>query len=144
MQNVLFSALHLLGLGVGLGAVYARGRAFRARDLEAAFHADNWWGIASILWVGSGLYRAFGGIEKGSAYYLANHYFHAKMGIFLLVALLELWPMVTLIRLRIQKSRGMAVDPAVLGSFVWINHVELLAVLILPFIAAAMARGYGM
>jgi putative membrane protein len=144
MQNVVFSAVHLLALGVGLGAVYARGRAFRARDLEAAFHADNWWGIASLLWLGSGLYRAFGGIEKGSAYYLANHYFHAKMGLFLLVVLLELWPMVTLIRLRIQKSKGAAVDPEILGRFVRINDLEVIGVVILPFLAAAMARGYGM
>ncbi len=144
MQNVVFSAIHLLGLGVGLGAVYARGRAFRARDLDAAFHADNWWGVASILWLSSGLYRAFGGIEKGTAYYLANHYFHAKMGIFVLVVLLELWPMVTLIRLRIAKAKGQAIDPQVLGRFVLVNDVELAAVVILPFLAAAMARGYGM
>jgi putative membrane protein len=144
MQNVLFSALHLLGLGIGLGAVYARGRAFRARDLEAAFVADNWWGIAAILWLGTGLYRAFGGIEKGSAYYLANHFFHAKMGIFLLLALVELWPMVTLIRMRIAKSRGAAVDPESLGRFVRVNDLEVAGLVILPFLAAAMARGYGM
>jgi len=37
------------------------------------FHADNWYGVAAILWVVTGLLRAYGGLEKGSAYYLENH-----------------------------------------------------------------------
>lgn len=144
MWNAIFSALHVLGLGVGLGAIFARGRALRARDLEATFYADNWWGLASILWISSGLMRAFGGLEKGSQWYLHNHMFHVKMGIFLTLSLLELWPMVTLIRLRIAKAKGQAIDPAILGRFVWINNLEVVGVALIPFVAAMMARGVGM
>src|SRR3989449_11375442 len=54
----LLAALHLLALGVGLGAVWARGRALRdARDasgLRRAFYADTWWGVAALLWIGTG------------------------------------------------------------------------------------------
>src|SRR6266511_1832568 len=49
----LLAALHLLALGIGLGAVWARGRALRdaldASGLRRAFHADAWWGIAAVL-----------------------------------------------------------------------------------------------
>lgn len=42
----LFAALHLLALGVGLGAVWARGRALRGEldeaGLRRAFSADAW------------------------------------------------------------------------------------------------------
>jgi len=44
----LLAAVHLLALGVGLGAVWARGRALQAqRDvpgLRRVFYADTWWG----------------------------------------------------------------------------------------------------
>lgn len=68
------AALHLLALGVGLGAVWARGRALRgeldAQGLLRVFYADTLWGIAAGIWIATGLARAFTGLEKGSAYYL--------------------------------------------------------------------------
>src|ERR1041385_7129951 len=65
----LLAAVHLLALGVGLGAVWARGRALQALldvpALRRVFYADSWWGIAAVLWIDTGLVRAFGGYEKG-------------------------------------------------------------------------------
>ncbi len=66
MLAALFSALHLLTLALGLGGVWARGRALRRGDLPAAFAADAAWGIAALLWLATGLARAFGGLEKGT------------------------------------------------------------------------------
>lgn len=43
------------------------------------FYADNWWGLAALVWIGTGVIRAFGGFEKGSFYYLHNHFFWMKM-----------------------------------------------------------------
>ena len=40
---------------------------------------------------GTGLLRAFAGLEKGSAYYLANSTFHLKIGLFLLILALEIF-----------------------------------------------------
>ena len=69
----LFAAVHLLALGIGLGAIWARARALQGAldtpGLRRAFYADTWWGIAAILWIATGLARAFGGMEKGAAYY---------------------------------------------------------------------------
>ncbi len=81
----LLAAFHLLALGVGLGAVWARGRGLQApldvSGLRRVFSADTWWGVAAFLWIGTGLVRAFGGFEKGSFYYLHNYLFWAKMGL---------------------------------------------------------------
>jgi putative membrane protein len=67
----LFAALHLLALGIGLGAVWARGRGLQGEldeiGLRRVFYADIWWGIAALLWIATGLVRAFGGLEKGAA-----------------------------------------------------------------------------
>ncbi len=73
----LLAAIHLLALGLGFGAVWARGRALRGEldpaGLRRAFYADTWWGVAAVLWIGTGLVRAFGGFEKGSPRRCAGH-----------------------------------------------------------------------
>ena len=108
--SYLLATLHLLLLAIGIAAVYARWRALRdlkiAADLPAVFLADNWYGVAAVGWVVSGLWRAFGGLEKGSEFYLESHWFIGKMGLFALVFLLELLPMITLVRWRIDRRKG--------------------------------------
>jgi len=75
----LLAGFHLLALGIGLGAVWVRGRALSARldavGLRAVFLADNFWGGAAGLWIGTGLWRLLAGLEKDTAYYFHNHLF---------------------------------------------------------------------
>jgi putative membrane protein len=101
------------------------------------------WGIAALLWVGTGLWRWLGGIEKASSYYTGNHVFLAKMGLFVLVVVLELKPMTTLAKWRREVARGGTPDlrdaPA-LGTLSYLQAVILLAMVVA---ATAMARGYG-
>ncbi len=97
----LFATLHLLALGMGLGAIWVRGHALQGNldgeGLRRVFLADTFWGLAALLWIVTGLVRAFGGLEKGSAYYLQNETFLIKMGLLGLILLLEVWPMVMFI-----------------------------------------------
>jgi putative membrane protein len=141
------AASHLLALGIGLGAVWARGRALRNRldgtGLRRVFYVDTWWGIAAMVWIGTGLARAFGGFEKGSAYYLHNHLFWAKMGLLVLILVLELRPMVTLIRWRVQLDRGQQPDTHAAARFAWISFLQAVLVVLMTLAATAMARGYG-
>lgn len=143
----LFAAVHLLALGVGLGAVWARARALTTEldpaGLRRVFYADTWWGIAALLWIGTGLVRAFGGLEKGGAYYLHSHLFQAKMALLILILLLELPPMVTLIRWRIQLARGEQPDTRAASTFARISLLQAGLVVLMVLAATAMARGYG-
>ena len=83
------AALHLLALALGWGGVWARALALRQNarpdQLRWVFYADNAWGLAALLWLSTGLWRAFGGMEKGTAYYLGNWLFLTKMGLFVLI-----------------------------------------------------------
>lgn len=114
MLRLLLAAAHLLALGIGLGSVWARARALdraaRAAltptSLCPVFEADNWWGVAAVLWLVTGLWRALGGAEKAPSYYEHNTVFWAKMGLFAVLLLIESWPMVTLIRWRAALGRG--------------------------------------
>lgn len=141
MLAAFLSALHLLALGIGLGAVYARGRALARRDVPAILFADNWWGVAAILWWVTGLWRAFGGAEKGTDWYLHNPLFHLKLTLFIVANLLELWPMATFIRWRIGLGKGQQPDLSRVPALLTINRIEVALVALLPFVAAMMARG---
>jgi putative membrane protein len=143
----LFAALHLLGLGVGLGAVWARARALRGpldpSGLRRVFYADSWWGVAAALWIGTGLVRVISGLEKGMDYYLQNHVFWGKMALLLAILVLEVAPMVTLIRWRIQLGRGQTPDTRLAGRFASVSYLQALLIILMVLAATAMARGIG-
>lgn len=147
MLSAVVSSLHLLALALGLPAVFLRGRALKgsldAEGLRRLLGADNVWGIAALLWIVTGLLRAFGGLEKGADFYLHSPLFWTKMALFLAVLLLEIRPMATFIRWRIGLGRGEAIDTSAARALYSINHVELAIVVVMVFVASLMARGVG-
>jgi putative membrane protein len=143
----LLAAFHLLALGIGLGAVVTRAFALRspfsASRLPSVFLADTLWGLAALLWFGTGLWRAFGGVEKGTAYYLASDAFWTKMALLAAVLLLEVWPMMTLVRWRAAHSRGQALRLEAAPALARISAIQAALVVAMVFAATAMARGLG-
>src|SRR5215470_13658937 len=139
------AALHYLALAVGFGSVFARG--LRLRDLRRSspndevlarlFRADSAWGIAALFWLGTGLVRVFGGLEKSSAFYLRNGFFLLKMGLFVAVLALEIFPMVTFIRWRTARAKGgVGMASAQLGVLIRLNDLELALVVLITFVAS--------
>jgi putative membrane protein len=147
MLGAILSALHVLALRMGLGGVFARGRALRrivagdASAVKAALLADSFWGVAALLWIATGLLRAFGGIEKSPGFYLYNVFFWIKMALFGLVFSLEAVPLGTMIGWRFALKRGASPDTRGAARLVLLNDAETVLVLLIPFVAAAMARG---
>ena len=140
----MLSAVHVLALALGLGAVFLRGQAL-ARPLDDAgwrrlLAADNAWGIAAGLWIASGLARVFfGGKEPG--FYWRNGFLWLKLALFGLVFFLELTPMVTFMRVRSAQRRRAALPRFSVEAFRRINAAELALVVTIVFVAAFMARG---
>jgi putative membrane protein len=145
MTAWLLATLHLVALGLGLGAVWVRARAFDAGSsgvlLRRALAADNVWGLAALLWISTGLLRAFGGYEKGAAYYLQSDAFLAKVGLLGVILLLEVWPMVTLVGVRIR--RASSIDAVRARAFARISEMQAVLIVVMVFLATAMARGLG-
>ncbi|WP_137806559.1 DUF2214 family protein [Pseudomonas sp. G(2018)] len=140
------AAAHLLTLALGFWAVLVRGTNFRrlaigAGEARSVLIADNLWGISALILLITGGMRAFGGYEKGTDYYLHQPLFHLKMTLFVLILLLEVAPMVTLIKWRVALARGAAIDTGRAMLFARISHVEALLVLLMVIAATGMARG---
>jgi putative membrane protein len=141
------SALHVLALAIGLPALLLRGRALRgqldADGVRRVLAADSAWGIAAVLWVATGLLRAFAGLEKGTQFYLHSSLFWLKMTLFVGVLALEAWPMATFIAWRRRLGRGEAVDTSRTRGLYAVNHAQLVLVVVMVFVASFMARGFG-
>jgi putative membrane protein len=139
----LLSAIHVLTLALGLGAIIARGRAL-ARPLDEAgwkrlLAADNAWGAAAVLWIVSGLGRVFYG-GKSPDFYWRNGLFWLKLTLFGLVFVLETSPMGTFIRARIARRQGQPPPSFPLAPYRAINAIEVALVMLIVFVAAFMAR----
>jgi putative membrane protein len=142
--SALLSAVHVLTLALGLGAIVIRGRAL-ARPLDEAgwqrlLAADNLWGAAAGLWIASGLGRVFFG-GKEPTFYWHNGLFWVKLGLFGLVFALELTPMMTFIRVRSARRRGTALPRFSIEAYRRINQAEVMLVVAIVLVAAFMARG---
>ncbi|WDR34335.1 DUF2214 family protein [Pseudomonas serboccidentalis] len=140
------AAVHLLAFALGFWAVLARGTAFSrlaagVGEARQVLLADNLWGIAALVLLVTGGMRAFGGFEKGTDYYLHQPLFHLKMTLFVLILLIELAPMITLVKWRIALSRGKALDTGRAKLYARISHVEALLLVLMVIAATGMARG---
>lgn len=150
-MRITLAVLHLIALGIGFGAIFVRARAANAlraghAPLKTVLRADSAWGIAFLLWLATGLWRWLGSVEKSASYYTTNHVFLAKMGLLVAILLLEIWPMVTLIRWRVHSARH-TIDVNELGPkgrrIARISDVQLLLLTGMIVAATMMARGYG-
>jgi putative membrane protein len=141
------AAIHLLAFALGFWAVLNRGTAFirlaagtaQARNVLLA---DNLWGISAVILLVTGGMRAFGGYEKGTDYYLHQPLFHLKMTLFVLILLLEIMPMITLIKWRIALGRGKAINIGREKVFARISHSQALLMMLMVVAATGMARGF--
>jgi putative membrane protein len=151
MLRLTLAALHLFALGIGLGGIWGRARALGSHSLDRAtvrraFTADSWWGVAAIFWLVTGLWRLLAGTEKVTSYYTHNTIFMGKMALFVTILLLELWPMITLIRWRAAEGRGREVwqpDQTAAHRISRISYIQVALLLMMLVAAVSMARGYG-
>ncbi|WP_434610014.1 DUF2214 family protein [Pseudomonas sp. R1-7] len=140
------AAIHLLAFALGFWAVLTRGTALRrlaggADVVRNVLVADNVWGLSALVLLVTGGMRAFAGYEKGSDYYLHQPLFHLKMTLFVLILLLEIAPMIALIKWRMALGKGAAIDSSRAGRFARISHLEALLLMLMVVAATGMARG---
>ena len=146
----LLAAIHLSAFGVAFAAIAARNRALRrliasaqAVDLPGVFKADAVWGVSALVLIATGVARAFGGFEKGTAYYLHEPLFHLKMTALVMILLLEVVPMLGLIRWRVAARQQQMPDIGRARTYVRIGHWQAVLLVVIVFAASGMARGIG-
>jgi len=79
-------------------------------------------------------------VGKGSDFYSSNPVFHAKVTIFVLIALVSIYPTIFFIKNRRSSLQVVPLPKPI----VMMVRIELLMVLLLPLLAVLMAQGYGL
>ncbi len=106
---------------------------------------DVIYGIAGLALLGSGILRVlyFG---QGAEFYTHNPIFWWKVGLFIFVGTLSLYPTITYIRWSIPLTKG---DLPIVGSELvarlkLVLNIELVGFALIPLFATFMARGVGL
>jgi putative membrane protein len=110
-----------------------------AETISRTSQIDLWYGILAGAIVIVGFTRAIFA-AKGWAYYEHNAFFWAKIGTFVLIAVLSVPPTLRYIRWQRSGTVPTDIEIAAVRRFLW-GEVALFA--FLPVFAAAMARGFG-
>lgn len=148
MGQAVAAYLHFLSIFLLFALLVLEHRLFKLPlDLERArslVRIDLAYGVAAGAVLVTGLARVFW-YGKGVDYYLANSMFHAKMGLFGLIALLSGFPTFVFLNWRnaLKAGRVPEISPGKAKAVIMVIRLELLLALILPLLAALMARGYG-
>ena len=106
---------------------------------------DRWYGIFAVLVLIVGFLRVYF-FEKGHAFYTANPFFHAKLGLFVAIGLLSIYPTIRFIRWRPQTSKGQApvVSEQEYRRIMAVLRIELVLLLGMALCASLMARAVGL
>ncbi|MCD0502632.1 DUF2214 family protein [Bordetella petrii] len=106
---------------------------------------DRLYLVSALAVLATGLLRLIWG-AKGAAFYMANPWFHAKMGLFVLIGLCSIPPTLAFLRWRKQalQQPGYTPDDAqIKRARRWVM-IETHLFILLPLFAVLMARGIGM
>jgi len=106
--------------------------------------ADRVVGIAATLVLVFGLLRVFY-FEKGSEYYFSNTFFLIKLGLFVIAALISLYPTIQFTRWNSELGQGIAPDltTAVVKRLKSAIHWELVLIGGIMLCASLLAKGFG-
>ncbi|RYZ75884.1 MAG: DUF2214 family protein, partial [Proteobacteria bacterium] len=75
-------------------------------------------------------------------YYLSSHWFWLMLTLFAVVFMIELRPMITLIRWRMsKKAETQASDQPVVETLITLGKIEMGILAVIPLVAAIMDRG---
>jgi putative membrane protein len=112
-----------------------------AAEARAVQRLDIIYGGSAALLLVTGIMRIY--LEKGVAYYMQSGPFHALLGVFVVVALLSIYPTVVFLRWRAatRAGRGQQLEPGQLKTLQMVLRLEMTLMLVAPFFATWMAHG---
>jgi putative membrane protein len=143
MSYILFRYLHFIAIFVLAGCLVienmAISRTITAEDARNLAKVDGWYGLSAVLVFVFGL-TLWLWVGKPPEFYNGNVLFQLKVGLFVLIALLSIYPTLFLLRNRNSAAAEIAVPAAV----IWLLRLELGLLVILPILAVLMARGVGL
>jgi putative membrane protein len=148
LTDAILAFLHFLAIFMLITLMAAEAVVMRPEITPAAVRRlslyDLFYFLSAMVVLATGLLRLFYG-AKGVEFYLHNPWFHAKVSVFVLIALCSLPPTLAITRWRKQARRlpDFVPPPSELKAARRWVMIEAHLVILLPLCAVMMARGIG-
>lgn len=148
MAAVVFAFIHHLAILLLFACLFYEHLAVKpdinGEIMRRLIRIDLIFGVCAAVVLFAGLMRVFY-FEKGASYYLYNWVFYIKIGLFLLVALLSIYPTLVFLKWRDQIKKGgePQLSPEQARRISMLIRAELLLVSLMLPPAVIMAKGYG-
>lgn len=143
-MEIFIRYLHFVSILVLFGTLLAENilikKTLSRREIGTLAAVDAFFGFSAVTTLVAGLLLWFR-YGKGLEFYLKNPVFHAKLGLFLAVGLLSIYPTVWLLRRRKGEPEDRMETP---GRLIGILRIELGLALLIPLFAVMMAKGVGL
>lgn len=146
-MNILIPYLHFIGIMLLMGALFAEYVLLRPgitkNQIKLLTVADLIFGISALLVLGSGLLRWFVVDPKGADYFNHQPLFHIKLTIFVVIAILSIFPTLKFLKWRKQSRADDAFIPEEkdIKKQLTFVRIELLLIAIIPLLAVMVANG---
>jgi putative membrane protein len=148
LAHVITAYLHFLGMMMLMATLVAEHVTLQPQmtrlHLQRLAMSDLFYGIAAGIVFLTGLLR-FAYFGKGIHFYLGNPLFYVKVGMFLLVALISIYPTVQFLSWRKMLKQGdlPALALPTITRLRAVIRLELGLLIVIPLLAVLMARGIG-
>jgi putative membrane protein len=139
---------HLFAFSVASCLIYefvAFRQGLTIQEARRIQRVDIAFGISAGLLLVVGLLRVFF-FEKGAAFYSQSPMFWVKMGLFVIIGLLSIYPTIRFVRWNasLREGRSPEIPNEEFKRVRLFLHLELVALVLILFAAPALARGIGL
>jgi putative membrane protein len=138
--------VHFISIFIVVSAVVAEHLLVKSKmtkaELQRVATLDTLYGVFSIVVVATGLYMWLGDIGKPAEFYTNNHIFLTKVGLFVIVGLLSIYPTVFFLKNRKGDDENELVELP--KAIKMVLRLELLILFTMPLLATLMAKGVGL
>ena len=149
LKSSLTAYIHYLGIILCFAALLFERLKLKVNlnrnEVIAIIVADVVYGIAGLAILITGILRVnyFG---QGSQFYTSNPIFWVKVGLYIIVGLLSLYPTITYIlwAIPLSKNKLPTISEKIVKRFKFIIVTELFGFATIPLFATLMARGIGL
>ena len=146
--EAILAYLHILAILTMVVFISSEAALCRAEWLNAAVverlaRVDMIYGISAMVVIATGVARTWWGI-KGTAWYWSNPLLHLKLGLFIIVGMISIFPTLTYLRWRkALRSGGTLPSEAEVRKTRRLVMIQAHIIAVIPLVAVFFARGFG-
>ncbi|NVK49993.1 MAG: DUF2214 family protein [Cyclobacteriaceae bacterium] len=141
-MELLLRYLHFISVFTLAGTLFAEffllDKNLSRKQIKLLSRIDAVYGISALSLLIVGLSLWLGGYGKPTEFYSQNPTFHLKLGLFIIIGLISIYPTVFFIR---QGKGNQNQKVEIPKGIIWSIRIELIILSIIPIFAGLMAKG---